>query len=144
MYELKGVLNKMAIKEGQVYIEVEGEQNQQLKWKEKKYNVFVKDNRNNEIKSNDNLILNVDEKLVVINPQIEQLLYLALDKGKQISIFIEEVNTALVEDFKKEIIRVKQIQKENGEEVITEVENIVETMKSNSNSYIVKKVEILK
>lgn len=99
MYELKGVLNKMAIKEGQVYIEVEGEQNQQLKWKEKKYNVFVKDNRNNEIKSNDNLILNVDEKLVVINPQIEQLLYLALDKGKQISIFIEEVNTALVEDF---------------------------------------------
>ena len=90
MYELKGVLNKIAIKDGEVYIEFEGEQDQQLKWKEKKYNVFVKDNKNNEVNSNDNLILNVEEKLVVINSQIEQLLYLALDKGKKISISIEK------------------------------------------------------
>lgn len=144
MYEFKGRLNKVGVENGQLYIEVTGEPNHHLKWKDKNYNVFITCNDDKEVNPKDNIILKEDEKLFVQDFEFENLLYIALDKGKMISISIKEVDASSEDGWKKVIKRVKHHKQENGEIIIIEDEQIIETKKNGSTKYIVKKVEIMK
>ena len=61
-----------------------------------------------------------------------------------ISISIKEVDASSEDGWKKVIKRVKHHKQENGEIIIIEDEQIIETKKNGSTKYIVKKVEIMK
>lgn len=151
MYKLTGVLTKVGRDENQLYILIEGDQNQIQDWNSKKYNVFVKVNTNQQANINqqtspiDTLILSIESTLVV-DKKFETLLVSALQNGQKVSIYIKASELdKLNENTKEGKDEVSNTDGSNGNKQEEKSEQLQNSKEVSDNDYtIVSKVEILK